>query len=43
MPTADAPASEAATVEAENLPAFLDEDESAVAGNPSEPRAVAAE
>jgi ParB family chromosome partitioning protein len=44
MPTADHPATEAATVEAENLPAFLDEHESAAAaGNPSELRTVAAE
>jgi ParB family chromosome partitioning protein len=43
MPTAGAPATEAATVEAENLPAFLDEDKSAAAGNPSEPLTVAAE
>lgn len=43
MPTADHSATETATGEAENLPAFLDEDESTAAGNPSELRTVAAE
>lgn len=43
MPTADHSATEAATVGAEILPAFLDEDESAAARDPAEPRTVAAE
>lgn len=43
MPTADDAETEAAALETESLPAFLDEGDSAAAGDSSEPRTVAAE